>query len=67
MSLDKITFLRDQSQGSAEISKLFRKKKIKVIEVYSNSERGPSLLIPNQAYPIKGYNRMINYIEAYKK
>ncbi|MBI2004058.1 hypothetical protein HYS72_01190 [Candidatus Pacearchaeota archaeon] len=64
MSLEKITFLRDESKGSAEISKLFRKKKIEIIEVYSNSERGPSLLIPSQFYPIKGKNSIINYIKS---
>ena len=67
MSLDKITFLRDESKGSAKISKLLKDSKIEFREVYSNSERSPCLIIPNQFYPIRGNNSIINYIRSYKK
>ena len=63
----KITFLRDESKGSAKISKLLSESKIKFIEVYSNSRLTPCVFIPNQFYPIKGSNSIINYIRSYKK
>jgi len=63
----KITFLRDDSKGSAKISKLLEDSKMEFREVYSNSERGPCLIIPNKFYPIRGNNSIINYIRSYKK
>ena len=63
----KITFLRDDSKGSAKISKLLKDSKIEFREVYSNSERGPLLIIPKHAYSIRGHKSIINYIENYKK
>jgi len=67
MSLDKITFLRDESKVSAKISKLLKDSKIEFSEIYSNSDRGICLIIPNQIYPIWGNNSIINYIKSYKK
>ena len=63
----KITFLRDKSQESAKISKLLTEKKIKFIEVYSNSRLTPYLMVQNSIYSIKGYNQIANYIKTYKK
>ena len=60
----KITLLRDESKESAEISKLLEDHKIKFIEVHSNSDRGPLLIIQNQAYSIRGYNNIKNYIKS---
>ena len=63
----KITFLRDDSKGSAKISKLLEDSKMEFREVYSNSERSPCLIIPNQFHPIRRNNSIINYIRSYKK
>ncbi|MEK6824141.1 MAG: hypothetical protein AABY06_03840 [Nanoarchaeota archaeon] len=66
MSLEKITFLRDQSQESAKISKLLDKNKILFIEIHSNSRLTPCLKIPNNIYSIRGYARILNYLESLK-
>ena len=64
MSLDKITFLRDESKESAEISRFLDENKIKFIEIYSTSERGPFLIIPNKSHSIRGYMNIKNYIKS---
>ena len=66
MSLDKITLIRDGTQEGAKASKLLKDSKIKFIEVFGYSDRGPSLFIPNQAYARRGYRQIIEYIESIK-
>lgn len=66
MSLEKITFLRDQSQESIKIRKLLDKNKIKYRTIYSNSRINPCLRVPDDTYSIKGYKNILNKIEYLK-
>ena len=73
MGIEKITLMRDKLYDSAQASKLLKSKKvskllnennIEFIEVYSDSNRCPMLVVSGEAYSYKGYDEIVRYVNS---
>lgn len=64
--MSKITLIRTTDPESKLCSKILEENKINFREVYSDSDKKPSLLIEGEAFPYKGLSQIKNYVNRVK-
>ncbi len=64
--MSKITLIRTTDPESKLCSKLLEENKIKFIEVHSDSDKRPSLLIEGKAFPYRGLSQIRSYVNSVK-